>query len=81
MKIPKKSAFLVYSFFLFVQFVYAQSKDYKTIRYNYSFENISSEDQIDLLKKDVEGLKNIQSIKTIYKRDSGKGLLVIEVLE
>jgi hypothetical protein len=81
MKILKKSAFFVYSFILFVQLVYAQSKDYKIIRYNYSFENISSEDQIDLLKKDAESLKNVQSVKTIYKRDSGKGLLVIEVLE
>jgi len=81
MKILKKSAFFVYSFILFVQLVYAQSKEYKIIRYNYSFENISSEDQIDLLKKDAESLKNVQSVKTIYKRDSGKGLIVIEVLE
>jgi hypothetical protein len=66
---------------MFIQKTNAQSKEYKTIRYNYSFENINSENQIDLLKKDIEGLKNIQSVKTIYKRDSGKGLLIVEVLE
>lgn len=66
---------------VFIQKINAQGKEYKTIRYNYSFENVTSENQIDLLKKDVEVLKNIQSVKTIYKRDSGKGLLIVEVLE
>lgn len=59
----------------------AQNSDFKTIRYSYSFENVSSENQIDLLKKDVESLKNILSVKTIYKKDSGKGLLIVEVSE
>lgn len=74
-----------FALFLFVSLFLikanAQNKEYRTIRYNYSFENISSENQIDLLKKDVEGLKNVQSVKTIYKRDSGKGLLILEVIE
>lgn len=75
--------FLAFVSFLiaFVFNIHAQSKDFKTIRYNYSFENVSSENQIDQLKKDVEALKNIQSVKTIYKRDSGKGLLIVEVIE
>lgn len=75
--------FLAFVFFLiaFVFNIHAQSKDVKTIRFNYSFENVSSENQIDQLKKDVEALKNIQSVKTIFKRDSGKGLLIVEVIE
>lgn len=68
-------------FFVISITIYAQNKEFKIIRLNYSFENITSENQIDLLKKDVEALKNVQSVKTIYKKDSGKGLLVVEVSE
>jgi hypothetical protein len=68
-------------FFVISIKIYAQNKEFKTIRFNYSFENITSENQIDLLKKDVEALKNVQLVKTIYKRDSGKGLLVVDVTE
>lgn len=75
--------FLAFVLFLiaFIFNTHAQSKDVKIIRFNYSFENVSSEIQIDQLKKDVEALKNIQSVKTIYKKDSGKGLLIVEVIE
>jgi hypothetical protein len=72
---------LVLFFVFFSQTGSSQNAEYKTIRYSYSFENVSSENQIDLLKKDVEALKDIQSVKTIYKRDSGKGLLIVEVKE
>lgn len=68
-------------FFVITIKIHAQNKEFQTIRFNYSFENITSENQIDLLKKDVEAIKNVQSVKTIYKRDSGKGLLVVEVSE
>lgn len=61
--------------------VKAQQNDIRKIRFNYSFENVASENQIDLLKKEVEALKNVQAVKTIYKRDSGKGLLIVDVAE
>lgn len=74
-------------FFLFLvlysasMLVKAQQNDLKRIRFNYSFENVTNENQIDLLKKEVEALNNVQSVKTIYKRDSGKGLLIVDVAE
>lgn len=72
---------LIFFSIAFVLNIDAQNNDFKIIRFNYSFENVSSENQIDQLKKDVEALKNIQSVKTIYKKDSGKGLLIVEVIE
>lgn len=61
----------------------AQTKIAKTLKktFYYSFENVISEDQIERLKSDVALLKNVTEVKSNYKAESGKGQIIVIVIE
>lgn len=61
----------------------AQTKTPKNLKktFRYSFENVTSADQIDKLKSDVSLLKGVTEVKSEYKSESGRGQITVIVIE
>lgn len=55
----------------------------KTIKktFYYSFENVQNATQIENLKNDVFALRGVTEVKSEYKSDSGKGQIIVTVIE
>jgi hypothetical protein len=47
----------------------------------YSFENVSSESQIETLKRNLSFLKGVTEVKSEYKADKGMGQIMVVVIE
>jgi hypothetical protein len=47
----------------------------------YSFENASSESQIEALKRNVSFLKGVTEVKSEYKPEKGMGQIMVVVIE
>lgn len=58
----------------------AVPKDVKTTYY-YSFENVSSDSQIEHLKNSVSMLKGVAEVKSAYKPEKGMGQITVVVIE
>lgn len=79
----KQYVFLIGAFLLFSINISGQSRAPKTLKktFYYSFENVTSEDQIERLKSDVALLKDVTEVKSNYKAESGKGQIIVVVVE
>ncbi|HEX8515710.1 MAG TPA: hypothetical protein VF868_05875 [Bacteroidia bacterium] len=55
----------------------------KTVKktFFYSFENVSSESQIETLKQNVSLLRGVTEVKSEYKADKGMGQIIVVVVE
>ena len=69
--------------FLSISISFGQEKKGDDVRrtYYYSFSNVSSIDQVENLKEDIEELKSVVKVKTEYKVEKGAGQVVVVVLE
>jgi copper chaperone CopZ len=72
------------AFFLcFSSFAEAQNKIQKTLKktFYYSFENVNAEEQVEKLKTKVSLLKGVTEVKSEYDQESGKGQIIVVVIE
>jgi hypothetical protein len=62
---------------------FTQSKTPKTLKktFYYSFENVTSADQIERLKSDVALLKDVTEVKSNYKTETAMGQIIVVVIE
>ena len=69
--------------FLFASTIVGQDRKANNIQrtYYYSFSNVSSIDQVDNLKEDIEALKSVIKVKTEYKVEKSAGQVVVIVVE
>lgn len=47
----------------------------------YTFENVSSEVQIEQLKAEISLLKEVEGIKSVYKPENGRGQITVIIVE
>ncbi|MDF2436229.1 MAG: hypothetical protein K0Q95_605 [Bacteroidota bacterium] len=47
----------------------------------YSFENVTSDSQIEKLKRNVSMLKGVSEVKSVYKAEKAMGQIIVVVLE
>lgn len=79
----KKALIALVVSFLFVSTIVGQEKKAENIQrtFYYSFSNVSSMEQVDNLKKDIETLKSVVKVKTEYKVEKAAGQVVVIVIE